>query len=106
MLLFFTNINLGYDMTFPVEKLKKTAYIMRLQLTDEELAGIQIDWLDAIKSIDTTGIEPLITVAEHPLPLRADIVTEGGYRDKILKNAPDKSGNAAGYFAVPKMLEE
>jgi aspartyl-tRNA(Asn)/glutamyl-tRNA(Gln) amidotransferase subunit C len=36
------------------------------------------------------------------LPLRADAVTEGDQRDRILANAPDAR---AGFFTVPKVVE-
>ena len=36
------------------------------------------------------------------LKQRADQVTDGGQRDKVLANAP---GAQAGFFAVPKVIE-
>ena len=43
---------------------------------------------DQIRAIDTTGIEPLITVLEDEcLHLREDCVTDGNIRDEILANA-------------------
>ena len=34
--------------------------------------------------------------------MRRDEITDGGYADKILSNAPDRIGN---FFAVPKVVE-
>jgi aspartyl-tRNA(Asn)/glutamyl-tRNA(Gln) amidotransferase subunit C len=48
----------------------------------------------------------MLSPAEHPLPERKDIVTDGDIRDLILKNAPDNAGTSRGYFAVPKVIEE
>jgi aspartyl-tRNA(Asn)/glutamyl-tRNA(Gln) amidotransferase subunit C len=36
------------------------------------------------------------------VPMRADVVTDGGYPDKILSNAPERIGD---FFAVPKVVE-
>ena len=36
------------------------------------------------------------------LPLRDDVVTDGGIPDKVLANAPDRMGE---YFGVPKVVE-
>ena len=42
------------------------------------------------------------SVVEMALPWRADEVTDGGYADKILANAPQAEH---GYFTVPKVIE-
>ena len=97
-------------MAFTNEQLKKFAHLIRIEVSDEDLQSMRIDsiveWFDKLQAINTDGIEPMLTPAEHDLPMREDIVTDGGYRDLILANAPDKTGNAAGYFAVPKVIEE
>jgi aspartyl-tRNA(Asn)/glutamyl-tRNA(Gln) amidotransferase subunit C len=36
------------------------------------------------------------------MPMRADVITDGGRREDILANAPEK---AQGFFAVPKVIE-
>ena len=36
------------------------------------------------------------------LKMRDDVVTDGGYPDKVLANAPDRAG---AFFAVPKVVE-
>ena len=64
-----------------------------------------IEWLDKLQKIDTRGVETLLNPSEHDLPMRADAVTEQNMREKILANAPDKSGVTRGYFAVPKVMD-
>lgn len=96
-------------MAFTPEQLKKFAHLIRLDVTDEQLADMKIDsvieWLDKLQKIDTTGIEPMLTPSEHPLPQRADVVTDGNIRDAVLANAPDKTGVGRGYFAVPRVMD-
>jgi aspartyl-tRNA(Asn)/glutamyl-tRNA(Gln) amidotransferase subunit C len=41
-------------------------------------------------------------VLHRNLPQREDVITDGGYPDKILANAPDA---AHGFFTVPKVVE-
>lgn len=66
-----------------------------------ELNGI-LGWIEQLKEIDTAGVEPMTSVVETRLPLRADRVTDGGDAAAVLKNAP---AAAAGFFTVPKVVE-
>jgi aspartyl-tRNA(Asn)/glutamyl-tRNA(Gln) amidotransferase subunit C len=96
-------------MAFSKQQLKKFSDLIQIEISDEKLETMNIDsvvdWLDKIQKIDTTGVEPMLSPAEHKLPLRDDIVTEPNMRDKILANTPDKTGVPRGYFAVPKVMD-
>lgn len=97
-------------MAFSKQQLHKFADLIRIEIPDEKLEKMNIDsvveWLDKLQQIDTSGIKPMISPAEHALPLREDVVTEPNMRDKILANDPDKTGVSRGYFAVPKVMDE
>lgn len=97
-------------MAFSKQQLRKFADLIRIEIPDDKLEEMNIDsvveWLDKLQKIDTTGVEPMISPAEHAMPRRADVVTDGNIRDAVLKNAPDKSGVSRGYFAVPKVMDE
>lgn len=97
-------------MAFSKQQLRKFADLIRIEIPDEKLEEMNIDsvvdWLDKLQKIDTTGVTPMISPAEHTLPRRGDMVTDGDIRDAVLANAPDKSGVSRGYFAVPKVMEE
>lgn len=96
-------------MAFSKQQLQKFADLIHLDITDEQLAQMNIDsvieWLDKLQQINTSGVEPMLNPAEHELPLRTDTVTDGNIRDAILKNSPDKTGVSRGYFAVPKVMD-
>ena len=96
-------------MAFSKQQLHKFANLIKIEVSDEKLEKMNIDsvidWLDKLQKIDTTGIKPMLSPAEHKLPLREDVVTEPNMRDKILANAPDKTGISRGYFAVPKVMD-
>ena len=97
-------------MAFSKQQLKKFADLIRIDISDEKLEKMNIDyvveWLDKLQKIDTNGVEPLLNPSEHKLPLRADTVTDGNIRDAVLANDPDTSGVSRGYFAVPKVMDE
>ena len=96
-------------MAFSKQQLQKFADLIKIEISDEKLAQMNIDsvieWLDKLQQIDTNGIEPLLNPAEHKLPMRKDVVTDGNIRDLVLANAPDNAGTSRGYFAVPKVMD-
>jgi aspartyl-tRNA(Asn)/glutamyl-tRNA(Gln) amidotransferase subunit C len=66
-----------------------------------ELSGI-LDWVEQLMAVDTENVPPMTSVAEMTLPMRDDVVTDGGNVDGVLGNAPR---SAKGFFAVPKVVE-
>ena len=66
-----------------------------------ELNGI-LGWIEQLNEVDIAGIDPLAGAAHMALKLREDVVTDGGYPERILFNAPDRNGE---FFAVPKVVE-
>jgi len=96
-------------MAFSKQQLHKFADLIKIEISDEKLDKMNIDsvvaWIDKLQQIDTTGIKPMLSPAEHKLPLRDDVVTEPNMRNEILANDPDKTGVSRGYFAVPKVMD-
>lgn len=66
-----------------------------------ELSHI-MTWIEQLAEVDTSGVEPMASVAEMGLPMREDVVDDGNRRDDILTNAP---ASAHGFFVVPKVVE-
>lgn len=96
-------------MAFSKQQLQKFADLIRIEISDEKLASMNIDsvvqWLDKLQKIDTTGVKPMLNPSEHKLPMRDDVVTDGNIRDLVMANTPDNAGTSRGYFAVPKVME-
>ena len=96
-------------MAFSKQQLHKFADLIKIEISDEDLERMNIDsvveWIDKLKQIDTTGVNPMLSPAEHPLPRRHDVVTDGNIRDAVLANTPDRAGVSRGYFAVPKVMD-
>ena len=55
-----------------------------------------------LQTVDTVGIEPLVTVLDMKNVLRDDVSRKFVTRDELLSNAPEEYD---GYFQVPKTLE-
>jgi aspartyl-tRNA(Asn)/glutamyl-tRNA(Gln) amidotransferase subunit C len=95
-------------MAIDVATVRKVARLSRIAEPEdalpalaEQLSGI-LQWIEQLGEVDTDGVEPLTSVVDQGLPLRDDVVTEGGDPAKILANAPK---SAAGFFVVPKVVE-
>ena len=73
----------------------------RLEPLARELTGI-MNWIEQLNEVDTNGVEPMTSAVAVALPMREDVVTDGGDAAKVLANAP-KSAN--GFFVVPKVVE-
>jgi aspartyl-tRNA(Asn)/glutamyl-tRNA(Gln) amidotransferase subunit C len=94
----------------PLDKtaVAKIATLARLRLPEGEqepmvakLNGL-LAWVEQLNEVDVSGIEPMTSVVGHKPHLRADVVTDGDVRDKVLANAPE---SAEGFFVVPKVVE-
>ena len=88
-----------------VRKVAKLARIAepedRIEPLAAELNGI-ISWIEQLNEVDTDGVEPMTSAVATPLPMREDVVTEGGDPAKVLGNAPRSEKS---FFVVPKVVE-
>ena len=73
----------------------------RLEPLAKELSGI-LNWIEQLNEVDTDGVEPMTSAVHTPLPMREDVVTEGGDPEKVLANAPKRAGD---FYVVPKVVE-
>lgn len=73
----------------------------QLEALGRELSTI-LGWIEQLNEVDVDGVAPMTGVGDFALPMRADVVTDGGAPEAVLANAPDRSGN---FFAVPKVVE-
>ena len=73
----------------------------RLEPLAQELSSI-LGWIEQLNEVDVEGVEPMASSEAVKLPMREDVVTDGGDADAILANAPAK---ADGFFVVPKVVE-
>ncbi len=90
------------------EDVRKVARLSRIAVADSrldelsgELNGI-LAWIDQLNEVDIGDVEPMTSVVEVRLPMREDVVTDGGIADEVLANAPRREH---GFFVVPKSVE-
>ena len=87
---------------------RRIASLARIHVGDAEVATLQTElnailgWIEQLNEVDVEGVEPLTGAAQMALKMREDVVTDGGYVEKVLANAPERAGN---FYAVPKVVE-
>jgi aspartyl-tRNA(Asn)/glutamyl-tRNA(Gln) amidotransferase subunit C len=95
-------------MSVDLATVRKIAGLARIATSDAEAEALLpelnniLGWIEQLGEVNTDGVEPLAAVIPNHLRLRDDIVTDGGIRDAVLKNAPQAEH---GFFAVPKVIE-
>ena len=95
-------------MSIDRETVKKVALLARLELDDAALArygtqlGAIVDYIDQLKALDVSKVEPLVHAGESANVFRADEPRPSLSNDEALKNAPDRVGPL---FTVPKIIE-
>ncbi|MBL4601718.1 MAG: Asp-tRNA(Asn)/Glu-tRNA(Gln) amidotransferase subunit GatC [Emcibacteraceae bacterium] len=95
-------------MSVDKQTVAKIANLARIEVSEDELENTMgelnniIDWIEQLSEVNTDGVAAMTSVVAADLPRREDKVTDGGYRDEVLKNAPVAEH---GFFAVPKVLE-
>lgn len=87
---------------------RKIATLARLRVPEEDLdrlvgeLGHILHWVEQLDEVDTGNVAPMTGMRDAKLPQRPDVVTDGGYPEKVLANAPEAQH---GFFAVPKVVE-
>ena len=80
-----------------------------LQFSEEERASIKADlqkmigFVDKLKELDTTGVEPLLHMSPNVNVLRDDVPGNMLSREAALENAPQHNGV---YFMVPRVINK
>ena len=86
----------------------RIAELARIEVPEAELDHLAAEldhimtWVEQLNEVDVSQVEPMTSVLPTRLKRRADEVTDGGIRDKILANAPRSE---RGFFVVPKVVE-
>ena len=95
-------------MTIDLKTIKHISKLSRISVDDakaNKLAGDLnsiFDFIEKLNELNTDNIEPLTSVAETTLKLRADEVKSVNIRDQILKNSPEENED---FFVVPRVVE-
>jgi aspartyl-tRNA(Asn)/glutamyl-tRNA(Gln) amidotransferase subunit C len=87
---------------------KRIARLARIAVTEDEIPHLQgelnaiLSFVAALDEVDVSDVEPMTSVIPMKLPMRADVVTDGGIERQIVANAPLTEDD---FFLVPKVIE-
>ncbi len=87
---------------------RRIARLARIAVEESEIPHLQgeinaiLRFVEDLEAVDIEGVEPMTSVLPLRLPMREDVVTDGGIADKVLANAPLTED---GFFLVPKVIE-
>jgi aspartyl-tRNA(Asn)/glutamyl-tRNA(Gln) amidotransferase subunit C len=89
------------------EEVRELAMLARLQLSEEEVARMTgdlaaiLEYVDALRALDTTDVEPMTHAVPFDCPLRLDEVGVSLSAEEALSNAPRREGS---FFEVPRIV--
>ncbi|MEP6465494.1 MAG: Asp-tRNA(Asn)/Glu-tRNA(Gln) amidotransferase subunit GatC [Parafilimonas sp.] len=95
------------EITF--EMIDRLAHLAKLQFDEEEKKELKVDlermieFVEKLKEVDTSGVEPLLHITDAVNVLREDEVKQTITKKEVLLNAPLTDGN---FFKVPKVLKK
>jgi len=95
-------------MSVDTATVRKIARLARIAVADDEVDHLKgelnamLAFVEQLLEVDVAGVAPMTSVTPMVMKKRADVVTDGGIADDILKNAPATQDH---YFLVPKVIE-
>ncbi len=87
---------------------RRVAKLARIAVKDDEVAHLAgelnaiLDFVEELSELDVSNVAPMTSVAPMKIPMRADVVDDGGNPEKVLTNAPAREGD---FYVVPKVVE-
>ena len=91
------------------EMIDRLAQLAKLKFSEEEKKELKtdlermIEFVEKLKEVDTTGVEPLLHITNAVNILREDEVKQTITKEEALLNAPLTDGN---FFKVPKVIKK
>jgi aspartyl-tRNA(Asn)/glutamyl-tRNA(Gln) amidotransferase subunit C len=96
------------SMSVDAATVRRIAHLARIAVAEDEVEHLKgelnamLAFVEQLSEVDVEGVEPMTSVTPMAMKKRADVVTDGGIADEILKNAPAAEDH---YFVVPKVVE-
>jgi len=95
-------------MSVDAATVKRIGRLARIRVEEDEVEKYQgeinaiLGFVEQLDEVNVEGVEPMTSVTPMQLRRRDDIVTDGGYPEKVVANAPLTEDN---FFMVPKVIE-
>ncbi|HKG75975.1 MAG TPA: Asp-tRNA(Asn)/Glu-tRNA(Gln) amidotransferase subunit GatC [Beijerinckiaceae bacterium] len=95
-------------MSVDQQTVRRIARLARIAVTEEDVPHLQgelnaiLSFVERLDEVNVDGVEPMTSVTPMVMKKRPDRVTDGGYAEAIVKNAPATEDH---FFLVPKVIE-
>jgi aspartyl-tRNA(Asn)/glutamyl-tRNA(Gln) amidotransferase subunit C len=95
-------------MSVDAATVRRIAHLARIAVADDEVEHLRgeinaiLAFVEQLSEVDVSHVEPMTSVMPMEMKKRADVVTDGGDAEAVLRNAPVTERN---YFLVPKVVE-
>lgn len=95
-------------MTIDAATVKRIGRLARIRVEENEVEKYQgelngiLGFVEQLNEVNVDGVEAMTSVIPMQLRRRDDVISDGGYPDKIVSNAPLSEDN---FFMVPKVVE-
>jgi aspartyl-tRNA(Asn)/glutamyl-tRNA(Gln) amidotransferase subunit C len=97
-----------HRMSVDAATVKRIGRLARIRVEENEVEKYQgeinaiLGFVEQLSEVNVEGVEPMNSVTPMRLRRRDDVVTDGGYPEKVVANAPLTEDN---FFMVPKVIE-
>jgi aspartyl-tRNA(Asn)/glutamyl-tRNA(Gln) amidotransferase subunit C len=95
-------------MAVDANTVRRIAHLARIAVAEDEVDHLKgelnamLSFVEQLAEVNVEGVEPMTSVTPRTMKKRADIVTDGGIAEDIVRNAPISEDN---FFLVPKVVE-
>jgi aspartyl-tRNA(Asn)/glutamyl-tRNA(Gln) amidotransferase subunit C len=95
-------------MSVDADTVRRIAHLARIAVADSEVENLRAElnamlaFVEQLQEVNVEGVEPMTSVTPMVMKKRADVVTDGGIAENIVKNAPQSDDH---FFLVPKVVE-
>ena len=95
-------------MSVDADTVRRIAHLARVAVPESDVEHLRgelnaiLAFVEQLQEVNIDGVEPMTSVTPMAMKKRADVVTDGGIADGIVKNAPQSREN---FFLVPKVVE-
>ena len=95
-------------MSIDAATVKRIGRLARIRVEENEVEKYQgelnaiLGFVEQLNEVNVDGVEAMTSVTPMQLRRRDDVISDGGYPEKIVSNAPLSEDN---FFMVPKVVE-
>lgn len=95
-------------MSVDANTVRRIAHLARIAVAEGEVEHLKSElntilaFVEQLSEVKVEGVEPMTSVTPMTMKKRADVVTDGGIAEDIVKNAPISDDS---FFLVPKVVE-